>query len=98
MWILNSRLACEGAFTREYRLVFWRPGDTYTTDFGTSRIRTPECPATFVPAGFEEFFEEVFTPAHDRLSASPPRRPELIARLAAAAPKYGLEMLPGVSR
>ena len=49
---------------------------------------------TFVPAGFEKFFEEVFASATDRTSPPPPAAPELIERMMQAAPKYGLEMLP----
>jgi quercetin dioxygenase-like cupin family protein len=49
---------------------------------------------TFVPAGFEAFFEEVFEPAADRTSPPPPTSSDLIDRMIKAAPKYGLEMLP----
>ena len=45
------------------------------------------------PAGLEKFFEEAFNPAVDR-SQSPPQVSEaLAARLLAAAPRYGLELL-----
>lgn len=46
------------------------------------------------PAGLEGFFSEVFEPARDRSAAPPPPGKELIARAIAAAPKYGLELLP----
>jgi mannose-6-phosphate isomerase-like protein (cupin superfamily) len=45
------------------------------------------------PAGLEKYFEEVLEPVQDR-SASPPAISDaLIARLLAAAPKYGLEFV-----
>ncbi len=45
------------------------------------------------PAGLEGFFAEVFDPAADH--ATPPSvSRELIARAQAAAPRYGLELLP----
>ncbi len=46
------------------------------------------------PAGLEGFFTEVFDPALDRSSAPPPQSKELIGRALAAAPRYGLELLP----
>ena len=47
---------------------------------------------TYVPAGFEKFFEETLDPAHDR-SGPPPTPPEVfVQRYLAAAAKYGLEM------
>jgi hypothetical protein len=49
---------------------------------------------TTVPSGMEKLFEEVFTPAKDRTAAPPPATEELIQRLTAAAPKYGIEILP----
>ena len=49
---------------------------------------------TFVPAGMEKFFQEVFPEAKDRSAAPPPVTEELIRRMTEAAPKYGLEMLP----
>jgi quercetin dioxygenase-like cupin family protein len=45
------------------------------------------------PAGLENFFAEVFDPAADR-SVPPPASKELIARSLAAAPRYGLVLLP----
>jgi len=45
------------------------------------------------PAGLEGFFAEVFEPATDR-SAPPPADEGLIGRAMAAAPRYGLELLP----
>ena len=46
------------------------------------------------PAGLEGFFAEVFDPAVDRSAAPPAAGKELIARALAAAPRYGLELLP----
>jgi quercetin dioxygenase-like cupin family protein len=48
---------------------------------------------TFTPAGIEGFFEEGFIPAPDRTTMPPMPTQELIARLVAAAPKYGLEIV-----
>lgn len=45
----------------------------------------------FTPAGIEGFFEEGFYPAPDRAAMPPMPTQELIARLVAVAPKYGLE-------
>jgi quercetin dioxygenase-like cupin family protein len=49
---------------------------------------------TFVPAGMEKFFQEVFPEVKDRSASPPPVSEELIRRMTEAAPKYGLEMLP----
>ena len=49
---------------------------------------------TFVPAGFERYFEEVFTRTEDRTSTPPPPTPELIQRMTEAAPKYHCTILP----
>jgi len=46
------------------------------------------------PAGLEGFFTEVFEPAADRSAAPPPASKELIGRALAAAPRYGMELLP----
>src|SRR5215831_4042864 len=43
------------------------------------------------PAGLENFFAEAFYPAPDRSAAPPLVTDALLARLAAAAPRYGLE-------
>jgi hypothetical protein len=43
------------------------------------------------PAGLEKYFEEVFEPVRDRSASPPPTTDALVARLLAAAPKYGLE-------
>jgi quercetin dioxygenase-like cupin family protein len=49
---------------------------------------------TFVPAGIEEYFEEVFEPVLDRSAAPPPITQDLIDRMIAAAPRHGIEFLP----
>lgn len=46
---------------------------------------------TFVPAGVERYFREVFPPVTDPKAAPPPITDELIRKLHEAAPKYGLE-------
>ncbi len=46
------------------------------------------------PAGLEGFFAEVFDPATDRVATPPSQSKDLITRALAAAPKYGLELLP----
>lgn len=49
---------------------------------------------TFVPAGFEKYFEEVCEVAVDRTAAPPPVTEEFIQKMIAAAPKHGCEILP----
>ncbi len=49
---------------------------------------------TFVPAGMEKFFREVFPEVKDRNAAPPPITEELIRRMTEAAPKYGMEVVP----
>lgn len=46
---------------------------------------------TFVPAGMEHYFDEVFPPVTDRKAPPPPITPELIQKLHDVAPRYGLE-------
>ncbi len=48
---------------------------------------------TFVPAGIEQYFEEVFEPVRDRTAVPPPPTKELIDRLLAAGPKYGIKFV-----
>jgi mannose-6-phosphate isomerase-like protein (cupin superfamily) len=45
------------------------------------------------PAGLEKHFEEVFEPVQDLSASPPPVTDALIARLLAAAPKYGIEFV-----
>lgn len=47
---------------------------------------------TFVPAGMERFFREVFPPVTDRNAAPPPVTDELIRKMNEVAPKHGLEL------
>lgn len=46
------------------------------------------------PAGLENFFAEGFDPASDRDTPPPPAGKEMITRLLAVAPRYGIEFLP----
>jgi quercetin dioxygenase-like cupin family protein len=46
---------------------------------------------TFVPAGMERYFREIFPPATDRKGAPPPITDEMIRKMHAIAPNYGLE-------
>jgi quercetin dioxygenase-like cupin family protein len=50
--------------------------------------------AVITPAGLEKFFAESFYPAADRLAAPPLATEALVSRLLAAAPKYGLDLVP----
>jgi quercetin dioxygenase-like cupin family protein len=45
------------------------------------------------PAGLEDFFAEAFVPAEDRSADPPLITAEMMARLLAAAPVHGLEMV-----
>jgi quercetin dioxygenase-like cupin family protein len=47
--------------------------------------------AIFTPAGMENWMEECLDPAPDKTSLPGPPTPELIARMLAAGPKYGVE-------
>ena len=49
---------------------------------------------TFVPAGFEKYFEEVFPSAVDRTATPPAVTQELIDKMTVVAPKYSCEILP----
>jgi len=49
---------------------------------------------TFVPAGMENYFKEVFPTVTDRNAAPPPITDELIRKLNEVGPKYGLEFPP----
>lgn len=61
--------------------------------FKNEGARTMRMILTFVPAGIEKFFEEVFEPVQDRYATPPPTTKELIDRLLAAAPRYGIEFV-----
>jgi mannose-6-phosphate isomerase-like protein (cupin superfamily) len=47
----------------------------------------------YMPAGIEQFFAEVGVPVDDPEAPSRPATPEAIARILAAAPKYGIEFI-----
>ncbi|MDA2913633.1 cupin domain-containing protein [Acidobacteriia bacterium AH_259_A11_L15] len=61
--------------------------------FKNEGTRTMRMILTFVPAGIEKYFEEVFEPVQDRSARPPPTTKELIDRLLAAAPRYGIEFV-----
>lgn len=48
-----------------------------------------------VPAGLEQMFFEVGRPVEPESVSAPPPSPEEIGRLLEAAPRYGIELLPG---
>ena len=48
---------------------------------------------TFVPAGMDKFFKEVFPPVTDRNAAPPPITDDLIRRMNEAAPRHGIEFV-----
>jgi quercetin dioxygenase-like cupin family protein len=50
------------------------------------------------PAGLEKFFEEAFYPAGDSSAEPPPMNEAFLARVLAAAPKCGLELLRPASQ
>ena len=53
---------------------------------------------SFIPGGFEKYFEEVFTPATDRNAAPPPVTEALIQKMIAAGPKHHCQILPPPSK
>jgi mannose-6-phosphate isomerase-like protein (cupin superfamily) len=65
-----------------------------THSFKNIGTGTTKMLVTFVPAGMEKYFVEVFAKAEDRTAAPPPVTHELIEKMTAAAPKYNLEILP----
>jgi hypothetical protein len=62
---------------------------------GRAAVYTPSGTgrAFWGPGDVEKDFEEVFEPVRDRSAAPPPTTKELIDRLVAAAPGYGLEFV-----
>jgi mannose-6-phosphate isomerase-like protein (cupin superfamily) len=95
LYILEGR--CEVEIGDERLLatagdLVWMPRGTRHR-FGNPGSEPLRLIMTFVPAGIERFFDEVFEVAHDRSTLPPPVSPELIGRLVAAAPRYGLEFL-----
>jgi quercetin dioxygenase-like cupin family protein len=49
---------------------------------------------TFVPAGMEKYFREVFPAVTDRSAAPPPITDDLIRKMQEAAPRHGLAFAP----
>lgn len=47
--------------------------------------------AIFSPAGMEGWFTAAYVPAPDRTTPPPPPSPEMLARMVAAAPDYGVK-------
>ena len=84
----------------EDAVIMAEAGDFVSIPKGTAHTfknvgdQTAKMIATFIPAGFEKWFEEVFTPAEDRTAVPPPVTEELIQKMVMAAEKYGLEFLP----
>lgn len=76
------------------------PGDFVCLPRGVAHSfkNTGEVEAKFLfvaaPAGLENFFAEAFDPAGDRTAGLPPMTEAFLAKLLAAAPKYGLEFVP----
>lgn len=77
-----------------------KAGDFINTPRGTAHsfknvgTDTAVMLVTFVPAGMEKYFEEVFPTAKDRTAAPPPITDELIHTMKEAAPRHGLEFVP----
>ncbi len=80
-----------------------RPGDYLKVPRGTVHAvrnvgeHRARALVTFVPAGLEGFFMEVYQPVAGRTAPPPPPPTDLIDRMIQAAPRYGcefLEMLP----
>ncbi len=59
---------------------------TFRND-GTETVRML---AIFSPAGMEGWFAEAYREAPDRTATPPPPSPEMLERMVAAAPKYGV--------
>ena len=61
--------------------------------FGNDGPDTLRLILTFIPAGIEQFFEEVLEPVTNRTAEPPPPTKGLVDRLLAAAPKYGIKFV-----
>ncbi|MCZ7589917.1 MAG: cupin domain-containing protein [Gaiella sp.] len=80
-------------------LVVAGPGDFVNVPRGTvHRFRnageeTARLMLTFTPAGLEKWFEETLEPAPNDAHEAPDNHAEVVARYAAAAPRYGVEFV-----
>jgi quercetin dioxygenase-like cupin family protein len=76
-----------------------RPGDYIQVPRGTVHSlrnvgeRTARALVTFVPAGLEGFFAEVYQPVAGRTALPPPPAADLMDRMRQAAPRYGCKFL-----
>jgi quercetin dioxygenase-like cupin family protein len=76
-----------------------RPGDYIQVPRGTVHSlrnvgnQTARALVTFVPAGLEGFFAEVYQPVAGRTTLPPPPPADLMDRMRQAAPRYGCEFL-----
>jgi quercetin dioxygenase-like cupin family protein len=76
-----------------------RPGDYLQVPRGTVHAlrnvgeHTARALVTFVPAGLEGFFAEVYQPVVGRTAPPPPPPVDLIDRMRQAAPRYGCEFV-----
>jgi quercetin dioxygenase-like cupin family protein len=76
-----------------------QPGDYMKVPRGTVHAlrnvgeRTARVLVTFVPAGLDGFFMEVYQPVAGRTASPPPPPADLIGRMIQAAPRYGSEFL-----
>jgi quercetin dioxygenase-like cupin family protein len=76
-----------------------RPGDYIQVPMGTVHSlrnvgeQTARALVTFVPAGLEGFFAEVYQPVAGRTTPPPPPPADLMDRMRQAAPRYGCEFL-----
>ena len=76
-----------------------RPGEYLRVPRGTVHAlrnvgeHTARALVTFVPAGLEGFFAEVYQPVAGRTAPPPPPPADLMDRMKQAAPRYGCEFL-----
>jgi quercetin dioxygenase-like cupin family protein len=81
------------------RLITAGPGDFVNVPRGTVHCfrndgaDTARMILTFTPSGMERFFEETLERAWNPAGPMPENGPEVAARYAAAAPRYGLEFV-----
>lgn len=98
----------EGFFVVEGEIVFMVAGERVVARAGAFANLPPGVPHAFknesdrparllitvAPAGLERMFFEVGTPLAEGAAVASPPTPEEIERLLAAAPNYGIEILP----